>query len=554
MNGIPLSQVHPNNWNPNEMTTDEYAELLAELKHLGRVPKPVVLRQNGGDYEIIDGEQTYKAALEVGWTELQPGWYEVIQADDFEAMRQTYKRNQHGRHHRLKEGELFRRMMDAKGLNRSEVAEQAEVSEGTVRNALEYVEALEIRNSYEGWYLERFREALRDLPIRQVRALNELPAPLGDCWLKSGPEFQYLDYEEERNDRPAKVRADMPDPHSLRGIPKALWALVGEVNCLRSITSPKVLVEMMRQVALTIQLWGRKQRLFVAVGRWEDQYVGALALDPEKALPYLKEVLTSRWVDRFGKEFSEHIFRDCFEAISRPVDETTAEIILPLESFQAWMHYPEAMNLATLREALRKATVEIGGPEVEESELWAGLLGKYAPLKIREAKTTTAGRYILWQCYKSEAEDGTEQRKTLIEGALDRTLAYLAANGEPDKYGHDAAKRFAKEVSEAMGEAEVEATLHSLGTKEDVLKLVMQNFGRLLQLCAFVGAERKFETIKAAVQPALDRLNALPEPELVLIAAMLLGRRDYLEIWLSALGWKFEAKEKQDNEDNQAPS
>lgn len=39
---IPTDQIHPNDYNPNELSEEEYAELVSEVRHLGRLPKPVV--------------------------------------------------------------------------------------------------------------------------------------------------------------------------------------------------------------------------------------------------------------------------------------------------------------------------------------------------------------------------------------------------------------------------------------------------------------------------------------------------------------------------------
>src|SRR5690606_29130015 len=92
---IAPAAIKPNDYNPNRMTDDEFAELVAEVRHLGRLPKPVVVRPNGDGYVIVDGEHGWRAAQEVGLPEIT---CEVIEVDDFEAMRQTYKRNQHGQH------------------------------------------------------------------------------------------------------------------------------------------------------------------------------------------------------------------------------------------------------------------------------------------------------------------------------------------------------------------------------------------------------------------------------------------------------------------------
>ena len=42
---LQTAQIHQNNYNPNRMTDDEFQELVAEVRHLGRIPKPVVVRR-----------------------------------------------------------------------------------------------------------------------------------------------------------------------------------------------------------------------------------------------------------------------------------------------------------------------------------------------------------------------------------------------------------------------------------------------------------------------------------------------------------------------------
>jgi len=83
---LPINQLQPNAWNPNQMTDTQFRELVEEVRRLGRVPKPIVVRHHGEQFEIVDGEHNWQAAQEVGLTELP---CEIIDADDFEAMLQT---------------------------------------------------------------------------------------------------------------------------------------------------------------------------------------------------------------------------------------------------------------------------------------------------------------------------------------------------------------------------------------------------------------------------------------------------------------------------------
>lgn len=164
------ADLRPNDYNPNSMTDVEFAELVAEVRHLGRLPKPVIARRDCDGLVIVDGEHGWRAACEVGLDVIP---VEIIEADDFEAMRQTYKRNQHGTHDPVRLGQMFRAMLDQRELSVRALAKEIEVCDGTIRNALAYADAAALRNSY----------AFSKLSIRQVRAYLQLPAPIRDWWV-----------------------------------------------------------------------------------------------------------------------------------------------------------------------------------------------------------------------------------------------------------------------------------------------------------------------------------------------------------------------------------
>ena len=91
---MPTGDLRANDYNPNRMTKDEFAEFVAEVKRTGHLPKPILVRQNGAvGAEIVDGEHAWKAATQLGIAEVP---VEVEDMDDVEAMLQTLKRNQHG--------------------------------------------------------------------------------------------------------------------------------------------------------------------------------------------------------------------------------------------------------------------------------------------------------------------------------------------------------------------------------------------------------------------------------------------------------------------------
>lgn len=176
---LPVTALKPNDYNPNQMSAEKFAELVTEVQHLSRLPKPVIVRANGLGYSIVDGEHGWRAAQEVGLEKIP---CEVIEADDFEAMRQTYKRNQHGTHNSALLGRMFRCMMDERQLSQRALAVEVAVSEGTIRNALLYAEAVNLRNSY----------AFDQLSVRQIRTYLFLPDPVRDIWLDAGADLKAL--------------------------------------------------------------------------------------------------------------------------------------------------------------------------------------------------------------------------------------------------------------------------------------------------------------------------------------------------------------------------
>lgn len=172
---IKISKIKSNSYNPNKMTEEKYKELLEEIKHLGRIPKPLIIDTN---YIIIDGEHTYKASKELKLKELP---CEIVKADDFEKRRLTYKYNQHGEHDPVLLGTMFKQMIDLKKISQRELSKQINISEGTVRNALLFLKVQnEVRNGY----------AVNKLTVKQIRQwrnfYDKINPRFANLWLKAG--------------------------------------------------------------------------------------------------------------------------------------------------------------------------------------------------------------------------------------------------------------------------------------------------------------------------------------------------------------------------------
>jgi ParB/RepB/Spo0J family partition protein len=180
---IPLlrtDQLKPNTYNPNRMTDEQFAEYVTEVRRLGRLPKPIVVRRSGEGYEIVDGEHGWRAANEVGFPEVP---CEIIDANNFEAMLQTLKRNQHGTHNPLLEGLVYEQMLKARGISQRELAREVNVPETTIRNRLTYVAAFKECKDSAG---EERAQGLAKLSLRQVELFLAMPQRVRDVWLAAG--------------------------------------------------------------------------------------------------------------------------------------------------------------------------------------------------------------------------------------------------------------------------------------------------------------------------------------------------------------------------------
>jgi hypothetical protein len=67
---IALDKLKPNSWNPNVMNDAMYRKELASIKKFGYV-NPMLVRDLGAWYEIIDGEHRWKALKQLAYSEAE---------------------------------------------------------------------------------------------------------------------------------------------------------------------------------------------------------------------------------------------------------------------------------------------------------------------------------------------------------------------------------------------------------------------------------------------------------------------------------------------------
>lgn len=66
---VNISEVSVNGWNPKDKNTKEYKQVVRSIENNG-LRDPVIVREVNGHYEVIDGEQRYTAANELGYKEI----------------------------------------------------------------------------------------------------------------------------------------------------------------------------------------------------------------------------------------------------------------------------------------------------------------------------------------------------------------------------------------------------------------------------------------------------------------------------------------------------
>lgn len=66
---VPIDDVIPNEWNPNRQTDYIFEKEKNSIQEFGFLD-PILVREVDGNFEIIDGEHRWKAAKELGYSEI----------------------------------------------------------------------------------------------------------------------------------------------------------------------------------------------------------------------------------------------------------------------------------------------------------------------------------------------------------------------------------------------------------------------------------------------------------------------------------------------------
>ena len=511
---LPLTALQPNDYNPNHMTDERFAELVEEVRHLGRLPKPVVARPNGdGQYVIVDGEHGWRAAQEVDLTEIA---VEVVEADDFEARRQTYKRNQHGEHNPVLLGRMFRQMMDERDLSQRALAKEIAVSEGTIRNVLLYAKAAELRNSYASGQDDTITIAeISDLSIRQIRAYCGLPDGMRDYWLRDGKDLNLLEEIACGNAPPRFKKNNVQMPYE-------------EWDQLVDFGFGPVLDKYgFSRVADLWELW--------AWGREHSHVIGGK--------PYLVALAQHGWL---STQVSDQI----------PVVETEKpkgwpvwgkqpyKVALSIEDFEDVLDRADKLGIKTLTEiiAIIQAKMRlIHGDDFDFEDPRVGLIKQIvekAPEFIREANLSLADKLVLAQFDEDlPAEILEEVKREATELLVARDQIISGEIGLPDNHqaitvmSNLTAVEAIQRVCGQLGEKELLQERGELFADRDKLMTavmaVMMNIHRVRE--KKIGNRPTREVLH-------ERLDALPWPEFRFLAAHITGHEDpALSFWIEAI-------------------
>jgi ParB-like partition proteins len=131
---VPLSRIRPNPFQPRrEFDPADLAELEASLKATGLL-QPITVRRQGDAFELIAGERRFRAATNLGWTEIPAI---VREFDDQTMLVLALVENlQRANLNAIEEARGYRRLLDDFKLTQQQVAEAVGKDRTTVTNLL----------------------------------------------------------------------------------------------------------------------------------------------------------------------------------------------------------------------------------------------------------------------------------------------------------------------------------------------------------------------------------------------------------------------------------
>jgi ParB family transcriptional regulator, chromosome partitioning protein len=169
---IRLTDITANRFQPRRSFTEpELAELEASIRSSGML-QPIVVRANGGKWELVAGERRLRAVTRLGWTEIPA----VVRDFDDRAMLTLalVENLQRADLNPLEEAEGYQRLIDEFGLTQQQVAEAVGKDRTSVTNLLRVLNLpVAIRQLVESGHITA-GHARALLPIKDERQQLDL--------------------------------------------------------------------------------------------------------------------------------------------------------------------------------------------------------------------------------------------------------------------------------------------------------------------------------------------------------------------------------------------
>ena len=467
---LKIDQIDPNTYNPNRMTSEQFEACTDEIKRHGDVLKPVVVRLVRDRYQIVDGEHSWRGAMAAGLQEIT---CQIVEIDDFEAMRQTLVRNEHGTHNPVREAMVYQRMMKQHQISNRDLAKLVGKSEATIRNRLKY---LAVYERYEPVGDEDPIERIGSLTQAQIDLYDQLPFELRKPWIAAGANVRIREWVHPTADE----------------MPEQRFAQIADSGLVGLISPKPYKFQLGVETILTLTDWAQ-------------QHLGVYFPAAEYLRPVMELALPVEVLD----------------SLPRQILDGKATVLLPAEDWGKLLadctsrasDDAEAVSLASslVRRALRAAGIDplsiASQVELDQHEIVL-----QAPELIRTADFLSLHEQFVLAVFahKNPEPIAQEAMRLTVEHFRDRRTSALSQenSGEPPAKVHEVLQHRLAELVKAARQA----STNSLPLEG----LVTQITSHLLR-----DKHGKPVVEEAVYQLMQARLESIPQPELVLYTALL---------------------------------
>ena len=131
---VPMASIDPNPFQPRrDFGTEELNDLVESMRVHGLL-QPIVVRPSGARFQLIAGERRWRAAIELGWTQIEAY---LVTADDQRMQEWALIENiQRQDLNPMELAQAYRRLQESAGLTQEELAGRLGQSRSHVANIL----------------------------------------------------------------------------------------------------------------------------------------------------------------------------------------------------------------------------------------------------------------------------------------------------------------------------------------------------------------------------------------------------------------------------------